>query len=138
MYCAKQDMIDRYGAEELIQLTDRAGTGVIDDAVLNQAIADSGAEIDGYLATRYELPLTVVPPVLVRIACEIARYHLYDDAATDTVKDRYDNSVRFLRSLAKGDVSLVQQTGAAAETSESAGVAEFDTGRAVFNNGGGF
>ncbi|MHB1183393.1 MAG: gp436 family protein [Desulfobulbia bacterium] len=136
MYGSKQDMIDRYGEEELIQLTDRVDAGIIDDTVLDQARADADAEIDGYLAGRYQLPLAEVPPSLVRVACEITRYHLYDDAVTDNVKDRYDNAVRFLRALAKGDVTMVQSTGAAADTSESAGVAEFETSRSVFTGGG--
>lgn len=136
MYGTKPDMIARYGEEELIQLTDRVAAGVIDDTVLDQARADAAAEIDGYLAGRYQLPLAEVPPSLVRVACEIARYHLYDDAVTDNVKDRYDNAVRFLRALAKGDVTMVQSTGVSSETSESAGLAEFDDGRSVFSGGG--
>lgn len=128
-------MIDRYGEEELIQLTDRTGAGVIDATVLDGAIGDAAAEIDGYLAVRYELPLAETPPALTRIACEISRYHLYDDAVSSSVQDRYDNAVKFLRAVSRGDVSLVRQTGATAET---AGVAEFETGRTVFDNGGGF
>lgn len=135
MYTSQADMEDRFGAEEMIQLTDRTGTGVIDVAVLDRAIADADAEIDGYLASRYQLPLAETPPALTRIASDIARYLLYDDAATDSVSDRYDNAVKFLRSVARGDVSLVQQAG---DTAETAGVAEFEPGRTVFNNNGGF
>jgi phage gp36-like protein len=135
MYTTQADIVDRYGTEELIQLTDRAGLGVIDVAVLDRAIADANAEIDGYLATRYQLPLAETPPALTRIASDIARYLLYDDAVTDSVSERYDNAVKFLRSVARGDVSLVQQAGSTAET---AGVAEFEPGRTVFNSGGGF
>jgi phage gp36-like protein len=135
MYGSQADMEDRFGTEELIQLTDRTGSGVIDAAVLNRAIADADAEIDGYLASRYKLPLAETPPALTRIACDIARYLLYDDAVIDSVKDRYDNAVKFLRGVARGDVSLVEQTG---DTAETAGVAEFESGRTVFNSGGGF
>lgn len=135
MYCTQADMVDRFGEEELIQLTDRAGLDVIDTVVLDRAIADATAEIDGYLASRYQLPLAETPPSLTRIASDIARYFLYDDAATSSVQDRYDNAVKFLRGVARGDVSLVQQAG---DTAETAGVAEFESGRTVFNNGGGF
>ena len=134
-YCTSQDLIDRYGEEELIQLTDRTGTGAIDQSVLDQAIADAAAEIDAHLAFRYELPLTEVPAALTRIACEITRYQLYDDAPLDAVKDRYDNALRFLRSVAKGEIRLVQQSGAPAETEN---FAQVDPGRSVFDNGGGF
>lgn len=133
MYVAAQELIDRYGEEELIQLTDRHGMGAIDHAVLDQAIADASAEIDSYLAGRYTLPLVEVPAALSRIACEIARYHLYDDAPTEAVKDRYDNAIRFLRSLAKGEISLARQDGTPADTVNAA---EIDPGRSVFTGGG--
>ncbi len=133
MYCNKQNMIDRYGEEELLQLTDRDNLGAIDDNVLSQAIADAAAEIDGYLARRYTLPLPDVPASLIRIACELSRYQLYDDAAPIGVKDRYDNSVRFLRLVSRGEISLLRDTGAVEET---AGAAEVVPGRNVFNGGG--
>lgn len=133
VYCTQQDMIDRFGEEELIQLTDRDGEGVVDSNVLDRAIADAAAEIDGYLATRYKLPLAETHPALPRLATDIARYLLYDDAATDKVQERYDKAIAFLRDVARGTVSLVQQTGSVAET---AGVAEFETGRNVFKGGG--
>jgi len=105
-YATKQQMIDRFGQDELIQLTDRSGAGVIDDVVLDQALADADAEIDGYLAGRYQLPLGSVPPILVVYACDIARYRLYDDAATEQVSRRYQDAVRFLRLAADGKVQL--------------------------------
>lgn len=110
-YCTMQDLIDRFGEDELIQLTDRANLGVIDDSVLNQAIADADAEINGYLAN-YSLPLATVPIVLVRSACDIARYFLYDDAATEQVTKRHDDVLKFLGQVAKGTISLgVDATG---------------------------
>ncbi|PLX49120.1 MAG: DUF1320 domain-containing protein [Desulfobulbaceae bacterium] len=133
MYCTQADMVARYGEEELIQLTDRVSLGVIDTTVLDLALGDAAAEIDGYLAGRYELPLAEVPAALTLIACDIARYRLYDDGATSSVKDRYDQAVLYLRQVAKGDVGLVQPAGAVAET---AGMAEFEGGRTVFNGGG--
>jgi len=103
-YCTKQDLIDRFGENELVQLTDRIGTGLIDDAVINQAIADAAAEIDNYIV-KY-LPLSAVPAGLVRIACDIARFYLYDDAVIDIVEKRYDGARHFLEMVAKGQASL--------------------------------
>lgn len=117
MYCTTQDIIDRFGEEELISLTDREGSSVIDQDVLDRALGDAAAEIDVYIAA-YQLPLKDLPPALVRVACDITRYHLYDDAATEAVQTRYDNALRFLRSVAKGEISLVKPTG---ETSEQDG-----------------
>lgn len=105
-YCTQQNMIDRFGSEELIQLTDRANVGVIDATVLTQAIDDASSEIDSYLAGRYALPLATIPTALTRIACSMARYHLYDDAATEAVRQRYEDAVKFLRSVGTGQLDM--------------------------------
>lgn len=106
MYATRAALIDRFGEAELIQLTDRERLGVIDDTVLDQAIADAAHEIDSHLAGRYTLPLATVPPVLTRVACDVARYRLYDDAAPEEVRNRYKDGVRWLEALARGTVSL--------------------------------
>jgi phage gp36-like protein len=107
MYATRDDMIKRFGEEEIILLTDQdANAGVIDDGVLNQALADASAEVDGYLGGRYTLPLPSAPAVLVRICCDIARYLLHDEHAPERIEKRYDDSVKFLKSLAKGEIGL--------------------------------
>lgn len=106
MYATQQNLIDRFGEGELIQLTDRHNTGAIDAVVLDQAIADADAEIEGYLVGRYALPLASVPPVLTLLACDLARYHLYDDHATEQVRTRYEDARRLLESIASGKVQL--------------------------------
>lgn len=105
-YATQQDMVDRFAESELIQLTDRDGTGTIGATVLSQALADADAKVDGYLAGRYTLPLATVPKSLTRIACDVARYYLYDNHATDEVRRRYEDAEKFLIALGKGDVTL--------------------------------
>lgn len=129
-YCTKQNMIDRFGSEELIQLTDRTNAGVIDDTVLNQAIDDASSEIDGYLAGRYALPLATVPTALTRIACNMARYHLYDDAATEAVRQRYEDAVKFLRSVGTGQIDMGLATDGSRPTPSTG--AQMESGGRVF------
>ncbi len=105
-YATQQNMIDRFGEKELTQLTDRANSGSIDVAVLSRALEDADAEINGYLATKYALPLNSAPLVLTRIAADIARYFLYDDRATDQVTQRYKDAVKFLQNVAGGQVTI--------------------------------
>ncbi len=104
-YCTAQHLTDRFGATELIQLTDRALTGSIDFAVLDQAIADADAEINGYL-TAYPLPLAVVPANLIALACDITRYRLCDDQLIEVIVKRYERAIRYLEQVAAGKVSL--------------------------------
>lgn len=108
IYCSKQGMIDRFGQNELVQLTDRGDQplAVIDDVVLNQALDDADSVINGYLAGRYALPLPVVPTSLERIAATIARYFLYDDMVPERVEREYTHAVAFLRDVSKGAVSF--------------------------------
>lgn len=106
-YITKAQMILEFGEPELIQLTNRTGTGtVIDDDVLDQAMLNAEGEVDSYIGTRYELPLPSVPTILTAFTCDIARYRLYDDQSTDEVLRRYERAIAWLRDIAKGVVGL--------------------------------
>ena len=107
-YATQAQMIDRFGEAELIQLTDRAGTvGAVVVAVLDAALADADQEIDSYLRPVRTLPLAApIPERLVRVAADVARYHLYDSAAPDDVRTRYEDAIRWLRDVATGRASL--------------------------------
>lgn len=106
-YATQADLVDRFGSTELAQRTNRVDGQTIDTVVLGRALADADAEIDGYLATRYTLPLTSTPVVLVRLACDLARYRLYDDGVPATVRQRYEDAVAMLKRIAQGDAQLV-------------------------------
>lgn len=107
MYASRDDMISRFGEDELTLLTDRDGrAGAIVEAVLTQALEDASAEIDGYIGGRYRLPLNPVPAVLTRLCCDMARYNLTDERATEQLQKRYEAAVQFLTRLGKGELSL--------------------------------
>jgi len=131
MYATHQDMISRFGQEELILLTNKDSRGsVIDTAVLDTAIADASHRIDGYLGGRYDLPLSVVPPVMAVLCCDIARYQLYDDQAPDKITERYDNAIAFLKAVGKGDLLL--GVGSQGESPVSQNHAQIQSAGAVF------
>lgn len=129
-YCTKQNMIDRFSELELIQLTDRANLDVINDTVLNQALSDADAEINAYL-TAYSLPLSTVPANLVRIAGDIARYYLFDDQATEQVKTRYNDAIKYLQMIGKGQISLGPDV-AGAVSAVASNAIEFSSSPSVF------
>lgn len=108
MYATLQNMLDRFGQAELQQLTDigEVASGGVDEEVLDRALTDAAAEINGYLAARYVLPLASTPTLLVGIATDIARYRLYRDAVTETVEKRYKAAVKMLENIAAGKISL--------------------------------
>ena len=129
-YCTLQNLKDRYGETELIQLTDPANASAIDTAVLNAAIADADAEINSYL-TAYTLPLATIPANFERLACDITRYYLYGTAVTELVQKRYDDAVSYLKLVAKDTIKLAPDTSGTVveETSNSV---EFSSSPSVF------
>lgn len=130
MYITQQQLIERFGEAELIQLTDRDGTaGEIVTSVLDSAIDDAGSEVDAYVGVRYDLPLAIVPISLVRVASDIVRYRLYDDAATEQVRTRYEDAIKFLVGVAKGAISV----GELPEELASSGDVRMESGGRVFS-----
>lgn len=125
-YCTIADMLSRFGESELVQLTNPGGT-VVDEAVLGQVILDAAAEIEAYLGGRYALPLNPVPKVLVRIACNLARYYLYDNESNEAVEKGREDAVGFLKSVAKGDIRLgIASDGGTAVQTESTSAMQAD------------
>lgn len=112
-YATRQNMIDRYSEDELIQLTDKTRAGMIDNSVLDLALTDADDEITPYLAARYVVPLASVPKSIIRIACTIARYRLYDQAATERVAQDYKDAIKFLQGIASGALDIGLNTAAA-------------------------
>lgn len=107
-YATLQDLIDRFGEDELIALTDRADppAGAIDAEVVAAALASADAQIDGYVGSRYDLPLTATPPLLNDLACDLARYRLFKDIPTEVVIKNHDDAMKTLRDIAAGRASL--------------------------------
>ena len=75
-YATQQNMIDRYGDDQLLIVADRDNDSVVDAAVIEQALLDATAEIDTYVAAKYALPLSTVPTVLTRLCVDISMYRL--------------------------------------------------------------
>lgn len=84
--------------------------------IINAAIGDADAEIDGYLAKRYPVPLSSVPKVINKFSKDIAVYNLFSrigiDEGTDqkTYLNRYNAAIKFLTFVAEGKVALGVET----------------------------
>lgn len=119
-YATSNDMIARYPNRDLVQLSneDPAQT-TVNLAPIEQALDDASAEIDGYLESRFALPLNDPPAVLSRLACDIAMYRLQSLRPLHDVADarkRYEDAVELLVRVARGEVTL----GLAADNVEAA------------------
>ena len=98
MYATEDDMVARFGAEEMSDLSSMSD--------LVQALRDASEEAQSYVAVRYHPPLPNVPAPLVSATCDIARYRMYKDRATEQVKERYEAQVKWLTRVSDGKAVL--------------------------------
>ena len=107
-YCALADLQSRYGSDEIARISDRAvpRKGAADQTVVDAAIAQADAEIDGYLGVVVALPLSSTPELVRNLSCAIARYRLHENQASERVAEDYKDAVRMLRDISAGRLSL--------------------------------
>jgi len=109
-YATANDLIARYPNRDLVQISNEDPTQTtVNTTVLSQALSDASAEIDGYIASRFALPLSDPPAVLSRLACDIAMYRLQSLRPLHDLTDarkRYDDAIELLMRVARGEVTL--------------------------------
>ncbi len=107
-YATSQDFIDAFGLQEAIMLTnlDDPSATIPNLIPLDKALHDASAFIDTYVGSRYLLPLTAVSTVVNRYCLDIARYMLDRIRSREDVRLRYEDAIKFLTLVAKGQVSI--------------------------------
>lgn len=165
-YATITDLLTRFDAAEIAQRVDRgvprlvsadllvavaSGTSLdayteaevaramAGKAVIERNLQDADETINSYLSSRYVLPLSTVPAVLARVACEMARFYLYDDQVTDLIKDRHAANIKWLGEVSKGTVSLGVES-VSGQQPDSSAAAELVSSEAIWKRGnsGGF
>lgn len=138
-YCTLDDITKALEEATVIQLTDDetlkpAGIepgnpdhGAI-IARIGEAIARADAEIDGYCAVKYAVPLVPVPAVVNSLSVELAVYYLYSRRTVpEKIEKRYDKAVARLKDVARGLLSL----GVTPEPAPSAAADSAEANKAV-------
>ncbi|WP_425092004.1 gp436 family protein [Tropicimonas sp. S265A] len=114
-YAAPANLKARIPARDLRLLTDRDGVAdTIDDTVLQGALDDATATINGWIAKRVALPLDPVPQTLETICCDLALERLYLNAGApmpEAVTTLSENAMKFLKAVSEGKASLGDETG---------------------------
>jgi len=105
-YATLDSLIDRAGEAELRQIADRDRDGMIDAEVVDAALADADATIDGYVGAKYALPLPSVPSTVRGWAVSIARYTLHRNGAPDHVAQDYKDAIAALKDVSRGLITL--------------------------------
>ncbi|CAM4094446.1 gp436 family protein [Acinetobacter pragensis] len=141
MYATVEAMKRKFGETLLIRLTDteKPYQGVINMEKLDSAMQEANSEIDAYVGSRYPLPLQVIPPFLVNIGCNLARYYSVtgDLSDNDPIKNRFESSIKTLTKISKGELTLGgSPAGESKPVQTSSNNVQFAVGRRDFGNGG--
>jgi phage gp36-like protein len=94
---------------QLIQLTDDAKTGQVDTDKVTKAIEDAEAEVNGYLAKRYTVPIGApIPNLVQKLSTDIAVWNLYRrrQRAPENVRQAYEDAIKTLSKIADGTIVL--------------------------------
>lgn len=85
---------------------------------------DAEAEVNGYLAKLYTVPVPGGAPLLTSISTDVALYKLLSQrvvvneaANKSSLPDRYKEALELLKSLANGEVTLVNSAGSVIDIS---------------------
>lgn len=109
-YCTVTDISNVLTEASVIQMTDDAGAGTIDQDKVDAAISSSDELINGYLRARYVLPLASTPPLLKDISVNLSIYNLYLRRFAASMPDPIVKSntaqLSLLLQIQKGVISL--------------------------------
>lgn len=111
-YAVVDDLQQAFGLTELKQLA-RTPAGGLDEDKAQATLDSASAEVDGYAARRYAVPVDEarIPAPLKQVTMDIARFRLWGARSSEEVRARYDDALRWLRDLAAGRVALVDAEG---------------------------
>ena len=110
-YIAESDIQNAIGLDQLIQLTDDTGAGVVGTNAVNAAIEYAQGTFEGYARTRYALPVPTTNKV-ISLNLDLAIFKLYQRRATlpegvyKVAKDSHDAAIAFCKDVAAGKAGL--------------------------------
>ena len=106
-YASLADMKARFEDSDLVQLTDEAGTGAIDEARIDRALGKAAALITGKVAVRHaNADAFAAHPLLADLACDLAFADLWRGDLPDWVKERAKSARAQLGDIAAGTLKL--------------------------------
>lgn len=102
MYATHNDLVNRFGALAIGELESMHNDGSL---AVNNALSDATEKMNSYLSIRYNTPLTKTEHLKL-VCCNIARYLLYMNDATDEVEKRYTEDIKWLQQVAAGKANI--------------------------------
>ena len=107
-YCTEVDLEAVIGRRNLLAAAPDPDThDAVDTPAVERAIAAVSSRIDGWLRTRYTLPLADVPEALRRAACRLVHAELVDAGATsDLIESRAADARKLVEHIGAGRVRI--------------------------------
>lgn len=112
-YVTNTDIETWLGTQAYIGLTDDSGSGMADEAKVDEARFGAEGEANSYLATRYKVPVDVssepeVSAVLKSFILDLVSYRLHSrrPPVPDDIVRRRDEAVTWLSRVSSGIVQL--------------------------------
>ncbi|CAN7258212.1 gp436 family protein [Brucella pseudogrignonensis] len=105
-YASLEDLIERAGEDEILQIADRDLDGIADPDVIDAALVHADNIVNGYVSVQYELPFKAVPDLLRTWAVSIARYFLHRNGQDEHIVRDYKEALSSLKEIAAGRLKL--------------------------------
>lgn len=124
-YATQDDLVPlRLTQQDLIDLTDDDNTGQVNAAVVSAALDEASGKVDSYCRARYVTPLQQSQDV-TSLTLDIAMYLLFsrrrETRMNETVQERFQQALAFLKDISTAKASLDQPATATAPQSSLAG-----------------
>jgi phage gp36-like protein len=112
MYCTLQDILDDLTEKVVAQLSNDNDPNSVNNELVTKYIIDSTQLIDGFLRSRYPLPLVKDHSILKKVCIDIVKYELYKRRGKvfDSVQNLYKDAMSILEKIQKGMITLDEGT----------------------------
>ena len=107
-YCTQADLETVIGREALLNAAGDPSTDTVDTAAVARGIVAVSSLIDGWLRTRYSLPLPDVPEILRRAAARLVHAEIVGENTTtsELVESRAAAAQKLVEHIAAGKIRI--------------------------------
>jgi phage gp36-like protein len=112
MYCSIQDIKEDLTEKVVAQLSNDENPNEVNEEIVSKYISESTQLIDGFLRSRYGLPLEKEHSIIKKICIDIVKYELYKRRGKvfDNIQNLYKDGITTLEKIQKGMIILDEGT----------------------------
>jgi phage gp36-like protein len=124
-YATQNDLVPlRMTQKDLVELTDDTDSGEVNVAIVTAALEEASGRVESYCRARYVTPLQMSDDVKA-LTLDITVYLLFsrrrETRISDTVQQRFDQAIAFLKDISNAKASLDQPVSVAQAQTSLAG-----------------